>query len=679
MDYCSNAYDKAKLKPSNLQAFYRTLRESEDRLHSTPTTIYKEKFIGIRTLFGLPEIELFTYQQCMDYCSNTYDKSKIKPTSLKQFYQTLREYEDRLPSTPTTIYKEKLIGIRTLFGLPEIDFFTYQQCMDYCSIAYDNAKIKPTGLYGFYQTLRESEDRLPSNPTKIYKEEYIGIRTIFSLPEIGLSTYLQCKDYCSNAYDNAKIKPTALHDFYQTLRESEDRLPSTPTTTYKEEFVGIRTLFGLPEIDFFTYQQCKDYCSNAYDNAKTKPTALHEFYHTLRESEDRLYSGLVKLYKEEFVGIRTLFGLPEIDFFNYQECKDYCSNAYDNAKTKSTSLKEYYQTLRESEDRLPYTPAQTYKEEFIGLRVLFGFYETIKKSFFESRKLCIQQYQKAISNGKTTRSFSDFLAELVQDGLVTINDTETHPRFESYEHFFGVDSLYKTLNEVQQTFFHYVLDPNKRTKETYLALADMHPKLPKNPKLYEDWYCWESFVSGEKKEYYAWEEFKNKLDEYAKSLHIKITPISYQALKKIDGRLHSQPEQYYFEKWKGWPDLSCINLYITVRLGEFSQNCIKAGLTQETTDNEYLEYRAAHRQPSYITKNPLIQFNCESFAKIIKFRIFNHIELNQFVHENKIKTKKELTNKVKFTNYFHIELINAWSKENPYYRSKNWLYVICSG
>jgi hypothetical protein len=195
-----------------------------------------------------PNKDFFTYQQCMDYCSNNYNTAKSKPSNLQVFYRTLRESEDRLPSAPHATYKEAFIGTRALFGLPEIEFFSYQQCMDYCSNSYDKAKPKPSNLRAFYRTLSESEDRLPSNLARRYIEEFVGLRTIFGLPEIEFFSYHQCMDYCLNNYNIAKSKPVNLGTFYRTLSESEDRLPSNPKRTYKEEFIGTRTLFGLPEI-----------------------------------------------------------------------------------------------------------------------------------------------------------------------------------------------------------------------------------------------------------------------------------------------------------------------------------------------------------------------------------------------------------------------------------------------
>ncbi|WEJ62643.1 hypothetical protein [Thiomicrorhabdus lithotrophica] len=324
-DYCTGEYYKLSKdeKPNNLNHFYQELLKGENRLPCNPGQCYKNYgWMGIRDMFDLPEpIAFYSYEQAKDYCTGEYYKlsKDEKPNSLVCYFQELRKGNNRLPSSPSVIYKNQgWVSYRLMFGLPEpIAFYSYEQAKDYCTGEYNKLSDveKPNNLNHFYQELIKSESRLPCNPDQCYKNYgWMGIRGMFGLQ--ALYTYEAAKDYCTGEYNNLPEdeKPNSLQRYYRELRKGNNRLPSTPSTTYNHKgWVGLEVMFGLPEpIVFYTYEEAKNYCTGEYYKLSEdeKLNSLRRYYQELRKGNNRLPSNPDKSYKnQDWVSYRLMFGL----------------------------------------------------------------------------------------------------------------------------------------------------------------------------------------------------------------------------------------------------------------------------------------------------------------------------------------------------------------------------------
>ncbi|MEA1989433.1 MAG: hypothetical protein U9N57_09560 [Pseudomonadota bacterium] len=189
-EYCSEEYKKISdnEKPSDLGAFYSTLRDENLNLPSTPSAFYKNKgWVSWRALFELEEKVLFSYLEAVEYCSKKYHdlSGKKKPTNLTKFYLELRGLDLRLPRAPGQAYKNKgWVSFKELFNANEKVFLTCEEAVAFCTKKYEECPVneKPSNLRKFYKLLRASEPRLPGSPEEKYKSKgWKSIRAMFSL------------------------------------------------------------------------------------------------------------------------------------------------------------------------------------------------------------------------------------------------------------------------------------------------------------------------------------------------------------------------------------------------------------------------------------------------------------------------------------------------------------------
>jgi hypothetical protein len=329
----------------NFEDKYNELADSDKRLPDNPKEAYREyiDFFAYTTMFGE---KFFTYDESVEYCFNArlkllsqdfnkkdadklglLDQKQIYellgdsiPSSLQVFYKDFRKDEPRLPSNPAVVYKAKgWDSVRTFFGLTEeVTFFTYNEAFEYCTEKYnalpDNEKS--INLRAYYSDLRGFEYRLPARPEPCYKAKgWNSFRTLFGLEDKELFTCDETQYYCTETYNALPVdkKSISLTDFYQQLRAVEPKLPSNPTMLYKNK--GINSyfkLFGLENIEYFTYEEALEYCTGKYSELTNnkKPINLKNFYLVLRKKEPRLRSCPDKFYKDKgWVGSRELFGL----------------------------------------------------------------------------------------------------------------------------------------------------------------------------------------------------------------------------------------------------------------------------------------------------------------------------------------------------------------------------------
>jgi predicted Ser/Thr protein kinase len=409
---------------------YFEVAEFEPRLSNDPRRNFCNDFdfFAFSTLFGE---ELLTYKEAKDYCTGEYNKlpEGEKPNSLTGYYQELREGNNRLPSSPDEIYKNQgWIGYWLMFGLPEpIALYTYEATKDYCTGEYNKLPEgeKPNSLQSYYQELREGNNRLPSNPHKIYKKQgCIGYWLMFGLPEpIALYTYEATKDYCTGEYNKLPEgeKPNCLQSYYQELREGNNRLPSVPHKIYKKQgCIGYWLMFGLPEpIALYTYEAAKVYCTGEYNKLSEgeKPNNLQSYYQELREGNNRLPSDPHKIYKKQgCIGYWLMFGLPEpIALYTYEAAKVYCTGEYNKLSEgeKPNNLQSYYQELKEGNNRLPSNPHKIYKKQgCIGYWLMFGLPEPIALYTYEATKdYCTGEYNK-LSEGEKPNNLTGYYKEL---------------------------------------------------------------------------------------------------------------------------------------------------------------------------------------------------------------------------------------------------------------------------
>lgn len=375
--------------PQDISCFeekYFEIAKSEPRLPGSPKEFYKKNacFFAYSTLFGE---SYFTYKEAVEYCSNEYNKlsDDEKPSGLRDFYLKLRDSEPRLPCNSDQHYKDKgYVSTFSMFSLDEVNFFSYEEAVKYCTKQYyklpDNEK--PTGLLKFYKTLRSANPKLPSAPDVMYKSSgYSSPRSLFGLDDVIFFSYEEAAKYCTKQYNKLhdERKRTDLQSYYIELANNNPNLPTNPQRFYKGKgYLSLKIMFGLDDVVLYSYDEAVKYCTREYnkllDNEK-KP-GLNNYYCKLRDGNPRLPAApLVKYKDKDNFSLRIMFGLDDVALFSYEEAVKYCTREYarqpDNKKP--TDLNGYYQQLRKNEARFPSNPSNAYKGKgFISFASMFG-------------------------------------------------------------------------------------------------------------------------------------------------------------------------------------------------------------------------------------------------------------------------------------------------------------------
>jgi len=350
-------------------------------------------------------VNIFTYEQVVEHLEDYWYWNPQEILCFETKYFEMAKSESRLPDNPREYYKEdvSLFAYSTLFGEGH---FTYQEAVEYCTDKYSElpGDKKPSNLNTFYQELTDSELRLPSSPNNFYKgKDWVSFRAMFSLEDIVLFTYNEAVEYCREKYGELPDdkKPSKLMTFYQELRYSEPRLPSTPNNFYKgKDWVSFRGMFGLEDIVLFTYNETVEYCSEKYNELPDdkRLSNLNTFYQELRGSEPRLPRNPNKQFDNKgWVSFRVMFGLEDIVFFTYDEAVEYCSKKYNElpGNENPSSLNAFYQGLRYSEPRLPASPYECYKDKsWISIKVMFGLEDIVFFTYDETVEYCSEKYNE---------------------------------------------------------------------------------------------------------------------------------------------------------------------------------------------------------------------------------------------------------------------------------------------
>ncbi|MBR9794283.1 MAG: hypothetical protein GYB58_21320 [Gammaproteobacteria bacterium] len=318
-DYCTREYQKLdeKTLKITLSRLYSSFRRVEPRLPSSPRTYYSfgDDFT-IQYLFSLVKVDLFTYEQAKQFCTNQLFISTFSVKNLKKFYYELRLLEPRLPSAPHITYKgQGWVSFCNFFNLEERNLFTYSEARNYCISEYQKTiklhSIK--NLYAFYSDLRIKQPKLPSRPHITYENHgWISFKSLFNIETFF--SYKECCSYCTKAYDElfGFDNPSNLNNFYYKLRQNEPRLPSGPYKFYKVQgLTSIKELFGLRKTVLFTLHEAIDYCHSQKRNLIKSGVSRGTFYERLRSIEKRLPSTPQAHYRQKHgrITLKTLFGL----------------------------------------------------------------------------------------------------------------------------------------------------------------------------------------------------------------------------------------------------------------------------------------------------------------------------------------------------------------------------------
>jgi len=133
---------------------YRNWKERPSNIPSTPNTVYKNEWNGWGEFLGT---DFLSYKEAQKIAQQVGIKSKTE-------YRNWKERPSNIPSTPNTVYKNEWNGWGEFLGT---GFLSYKEAQKIVQ----QAGIK---TYREYHNWKERPNNIPSNPDRIYKNEWNG-------------------------------------------------------------------------------------------------------------------------------------------------------------------------------------------------------------------------------------------------------------------------------------------------------------------------------------------------------------------------------------------------------------------------------------------------------------------------------------------------------------------------
>lgn len=545
---------------TNLQVTYHTFRKSNKRLPSAPHKVYKDSgWKSYRCLFG--GLEQYTYKEAQIVIKKIlkeFDQLPEMLNSLSNTYKVCRNYDGRLPSNPGRVYLNTgWESYEHLFMLPEkSDLYTFEEARLVIKEHLKTLNNKSLGaLMPLYKSLRKVDNRFPSSPTSYYsKVGCKSLRHLFGLSDtINLYTYEEAQNAIRESLIKRKLSPEnldSLGKYYQKLRNSDKRFPSTPGQFYsKTGWQSTKHLFGLPEkIEIYTFQEARYVLRNKLNKMNLSIVLkgnMMKVYNEIRETDKRLPSVPNREYENSgWQGIRNIFGLPDKAVYTYKEAQSAIKVALDKESFSSeplSSLYYVYTRLREDDERFPSAPEMYYKGKgWIGYEYLFE-----QKSFYSFEEAC-KKVKIEIASEIDTRHYYEIL-RLNDPMLPPMPESAYFEEWRTWEYFYGVnDGLYKTLAEARMSALKIANDLDLNlTAKTYKIIRKEDPRLPSKPDKYlkykNDWGGWAEFSGRHRKSLYSTVEHAQTA---AKALNLT-TSKKYNDKHHLDLKLPADPVRYF--------------------------------------------------------------------------------------------------------------------------------------
>ncbi|WP_020405135.1 gamma-mobile-trio integrase GmtZ [Hahella ganghwensis] len=350
---------------------YQLKRKLDSQLPSRPNDVYDAEWKDWQSFLGGESNQVYPS------LAEASAAAKAIGIATSTEYQAKRHLDSSLPGSPNTVYKTEweswpsFLGGRFYLSLAEASAAT---------IALKVMTVTE------YRAKRYLDTKLPSNPNSTYKSEWESWPSF--LGKVSRQLYPKLKEASAAAIGLGITTSTE----YQEKRNLDPQLPSSPNETYRDEWQGW-TLFLLPR----TYKSLLDIklavkildIKNSQDYREKR-----KIYTILPANPDRSF-------KNEWVDWYDTCDI--IKPYTYDEAVDLI------AGEKLASKREYVDYIIQSGNvRLPRTPDQVYKDEWINWYVYLGNREPYRvkniRSPYTPWADCIQDFLKGAKGGGTKES-----------------------------------------------------------------------------------------------------------------------------------------------------------------------------------------------------------------------------------------------------------------------------------
>ncbi|MGH1431801.1 MAG: gamma-mobile-trio integrase GmtZ [Neptuniibacter sp.] len=528
----------------------------DEMLPSSPERIYAKEWKGWEFFFKRHKKNYYpTYQEASTAAQNLGIKTASE-------YRKSYKLDPRLPSTPDVKYASDWMGLDDFLGKETVNL-------------YENLEqaSKAACEFGFstmveYRACRAKDPRLPSDPSKVYQNEWKGADHFLNRNRVKLYSQL------NQASIAARRLGFETKDEYVEGRYADPQLPACPNEIYSDSWGGWQKFLGTDNRFYSTYLEA----SKAAQNLGFR--TMKE-YREGRYKDPLLPGSPSTFYSTDWKGFKHFLSQPIRRF--YKTLKEASESAQN---LEITTLAEY-KTRYLMDDMLPAAPWQVYCEEWEGFPHFIGspeaeLYKDLGEASIAAQNLGIT-------------SSSEYRDKRKQDPGLPASPIRLYGEdWPGWNIFLGkAKSFYSSLKEASKA----VQLLKIKSMVEYKTRRREDSKLPANPeRVYSnDWVDAKSFLGLPASRFYLTLE---QASNAAKKLGLS-TVKAYRKGRHADPKLPAVPSQIYRDEWKGFASfLAKDNFKFYLTLAEASSAAQKLGFT--TND----EYKAGYHRDPQLPSNP---------------------------------------------------------------------------
>ncbi|RXT62639.1 VPA1269 family protein [Pseudomonas syringae] len=536
-------------------------------------------------------------------------------TSRQDYLATHYQQDRLLPHDPQRCYPE-WSGWEDFLGLEAI-YLTYDEARKLLS---ENG-VKSQQQY---KALRTKYPKLPSQPLKVYRHQWIDWLTFLGNEPPGP------EGRKFNNFNEARAA-ARLHNFksqshyIRNCLKVDSRFRTAPDRYFKE-WSGWEDYLGISvEAEFLRYEEAKSLMQELGIKSNSE-------YLKLRETESRLPRMPQITWKEEWIDWPTFLGQRLDPYPTYEQAKE-------AVKRLDITSEEEYRTVYLLDPLLPKHPYRLYEadwKDWEDYTIRNHKYKTLTEASAAARKLGFStqldyengyhldpmlprrpeaeykfiwkswnrfylrpDHYESFEEARSAARALDFCSKRdyvrrckALDSSLCIEPDKKYEEWTSWHDFLGLDDDLKFLD--YHSAMKFVRENNLKTHSQYTSFRKFHEKLPSAPSLvYRDhWIDWPTFLGQREAPYETYQEAKKAVLALGLT-----TDREYRAHYLDDPRLPKHPYRAYEFDWSNWDDfLSDQEKYGSIELA--SQQACAMGLTTRQ------EYEDQHASDPMLPKRP---------------------------------------------------------------------------
>jgi hypothetical protein len=483
---------------------------------------------------------------------------KIQSNKEWRLFTKSKDFPSNIPASPDHIYKKQWTNWGDWLdnGLIATDKKQFLSFQDARNIVHYK-KLKNTKQWRLFTKSKDFPSNIPSSPAKVYKNkgwvnvgDWLGTGTIAVFNKSFLP-FNEAREFVKKL----KIKNSGGWDSYCKSGNKPQNIPSSPSYSYKKEYLGIKDWLGtgqrivyreytdakkfVKKLDLKSYKEWKEYCKsgNKPDNIPANPSTV---------------------YKKEWTGYGDWLGTGTVASFNreyktFEDARKFVQEL--NLKNQIEWIK-YIKSGNKPED-IPAGPNTVYKKEWrgskdwlgTGQRIVYREYTDAKKFV---KKLDLKSYKEWKEYCKSGNKPQNIPAKP--------NDVYKNKGWKGVGDWLGTgtiapqDRVYKTFEDAKKFVQELKIIGTKEWREL-TKTKDFPKDIPKSPeRVYiKQWTTWGEWlgtgtISPSKMQ---WRSYRDAII-FVQSLNLKASDEWYDYCNsdKKPKDIPSNPHIAYKKEWK---------------------------------------------------------------------------------------------------------------------------------